>query len=162
VSVPPTVTLVRGSPSEVTSLLAVYGTLRRGYRNWPLIASASTVVLEGTLPGRLLHISSPMRRYPYPGYIPCDPTAATAPRRVIVEVVSIDDAALWPQLDALERYDPADIAGSEYVRVEAVATGAGGQALRCWTYRYQGSVEGHHVVPDGDWARLYRPGVDGH
>jgi gamma-glutamylcyclotransferase (GGCT)/AIG2-like uncharacterized protein YtfP len=151
------------SPSTVTPLLAVYGTLRRGYRNWPLIASASTPVDVGTLPGRLLHISSPARRYPYPGYVPSLPAGpAPGTSRVVVEVVSIDDAALWPQLDALERYDPDDVAGSEYVRVEAVATSAAGRALRCWTYRYQGPGDGCDEVPDGDWSRLYSPGVDGH
>jgi gamma-glutamylcyclotransferase (GGCT)/AIG2-like uncharacterized protein YtfP len=149
-------------PSEVTPLLAVYGTLRRGYRNWHLIASSSTWVDEGTLPGSLLHISSPMRRYPYPGYVPVDPSAATAAARVVVEVVSIDDAAMWPKLDALERYDPGDIEGSEYVRVEALVTSTSGRALRCWTYRYQGPTDGHDEVPGGDWGRLYRPGVDGH
>jgi gamma-glutamylcyclotransferase (GGCT)/AIG2-like uncharacterized protein YtfP len=151
------------SPSTVTPLLAVYGTLRRGYRNWPLIAASSTRVDEGTLPGRLLHISSPVRRYPYPGYVPPGPLeqAGTA-HRVVVEVVSIDDSAMWPQLDALERYDPGDVAGSEYVRVEVVVTTVLGEVLRCWTYRYEGPVDGYDEVPGGDWARLYLPGVDGH
>lgn len=151
------------SPSLVTPLLAVYGTLRRGYRNWPLIAAASTLVDTGTLPGRLLHISSPMRRYPYPGYVPSDPPGdAGGTPRVVVELVSIDDAALWPRLDALERYDPSDVAGSEYVRVEAVAASVTGRAVPCWTYRYQGPADGYDEVPDGDWAALYRPGVGGH
>jgi gamma-glutamylcyclotransferase (GGCT)/AIG2-like uncharacterized protein YtfP len=151
------------SPGTVTPLLAVYGTLRRGYRNWPLIASASTPVDGGTLPGRLLHISSPMRRYPYPGYVPSQPTGAMpAAPRVVVEVVSINDVALWPQLDALERYDPDDVAGSEYKRVEALATSAAGRALHCWTYRYLGPDDGYDEVPGGDWSRLYQAGVDGH
>ena len=65
-----TVARVGDGPDEVTPLLAVYGTLRRGYRNWPLIEGRSTVVSMGTLPGRLVHIDSPLRRYPYPGYLP--------------------------------------------------------------------------------------------
>ena len=151
------------SPSVVTPLLAVYGTLRRGYRNWPLIAASSTPVDEGTLPGRLMHISSPMRRYPYPGYVPSElPEHTGGTQRVVVEVVSIDDAAMWPQLDALERYDPGDVAGSEYVRVEALVASTSGLALRCWTYRYQGPTDGYDEVPGCDWGRLYRPGVDGH
>ncbi len=149
------------TPGAVTPLLAVYGTLRRGYRNHTLIAAASTLVDTGTLPGRLLHITSPLRRYPYPGYLPSDSPADATPR-VVVEIVSIDDAALWPQLDALERFDAGNVAGSEYVRAEAVATSANGTAWRCWTYRYQGSVDGYDEVPGGDWTRLYRPGVGGH
>lgn len=145
-------------PSRVTPLLAVYGTLRQGYRNCSLIEGASTVISRGTLPGRLVHISSPLRRYPYPGYVPAaDRETTDTPQQVTVELVRIDQAGLWPRLDALERYDPNDLDGSEYRRVLVVATTTAGKRMRCWTYRYDAPAEGYDVVPDGDWARLYPP-----
>ena len=147
---------------EVTSLLAVYGTLRRGYRNWTLIEGRSTVVSMGTLPGRLVHIDSPLRRYPYPGYLPPSPDLhlpeiSSSCESVVVEVVRIDDPALWPTLDALERYLPDDPAGSEYVRVLVSASTPAGTPLTCWTYRYNADAAGYSDVPDGDWTRLYPP-----
>jgi len=145
-------------PATPTSLLAVYGTLRRGYRNYPLIERASTHLGIGHLPGRLVHIASPVRRYPYPGYLPdgCD-----AAGRAVVEVVDITDPALWPSLDALERYVPDDPAGSEYLRVVATARMNDGRALTCWTYAYNADTEGYGDVPDGDWAALFPPDVTG-
>lgn len=141
-------------PSEVTALLAVYGTLRRGYRNHPLIARGSVYVGAGMLPGRLAHITSPSRRYPYPGYLPDPPGPA---EHVVVEVVRIVDDALWPCLDALERYLPADPGSSEYLRTSVTVQMAAGVRLTCWTYVYNRPTDGWGHVPDGDWAALYPP-----
>ena len=138
----------------MTSLLAVYGTLRRGYRNHALIEPGSAPVGDGFLPGRLLHIASPLRRYAYPGYL------ADGSGRVVVEVVDILDEALWPSLDALERCRPEDPDGSEYVRRTAVAH-VGGQPLTCWTYVYNAEVDGYGQVPGGDWSRMAAPIVTG-
>lgn len=145
-------------PSAATSRLAVYGTLRRGYRNYPLIEAGSTHLGIGHLPGRLIHVATPLRRYPYPGYLPDMPPSAN---RVVVEVVDITDHTLWPSLDALERYLPDDPSGSEYLRVSATATLPGDRALTCWTYVYNTDVTGYDDVPDGDWARLVAPDVTG-
>jgi gamma-glutamylcyclotransferase (GGCT)/AIG2-like uncharacterized protein YtfP len=138
-------------PADVTSLLAVYGTLRRGYRNHPLIERGSRFVGLAHLPGRLVHISSPLRRYSYPGYLPDTPGTSL---RVLVEVVEVTDASLWTGLDALERYLPDDPGSSEYRRVLATASMTDGRALTCWTYRYNSSVAGYQDVPDGDWTSL--------
>jgi gamma-glutamylcyclotransferase (GGCT)/AIG2-like uncharacterized protein YtfP len=119
---------VHSDPTAVTSLLAVYGTLRRGYRNFPLIEAGSDHLGLGHLPGRLVHVASPLRRYPYPGYLPEVSPSAT---RVVVEVVDITDSTLWPSLDALERYMPDDPDGSEYLRAAATVTLSDGRALTC-------------------------------
>jgi len=147
---------VPADPTALTSLLAVYGTLRRGYRNFALIESGSAHLGLGHLPGRLVHIASPLRRYPYPGYLP---DGAATKRRVVVEVVDITDKALWPSLDALERYVPEDPAGSEYLRAPATVTLTDGRALNCWTYLYNAAIDGYTDVPDGDWASLAAPDV---
>lgn len=132
-------------------MLAVYGTLRRGYRNYPLIEAGSRHLGRAELPGRLVTIASPLRRYPYPGYLPDESGSG---ERVVVEVVEITDPGLWPALDALERYVADDPAGSEYLRVAATATLPDGTSLPCWTYAYNAAVDGYALVPDGDWARV--------
>lgn len=144
----------RGRPGAVTPLLAVYGTLRRGYRNHPLIEDGSAHLGTGWLPGRLVTVASVHRPYPYPAYVPDDPGAA---RRVVVEVVGIMEETLWPALDALERYMPDDLPGSEYRRVLARAEMADGGRLACWTYVYNDPVTGFTDVPDGDWAAVHPP-----
>jgi gamma-glutamylcyclotransferase (GGCT)/AIG2-like uncharacterized protein YtfP len=157
---------VRARPADASPLLAVYGTLRRGYRNWPLLQGRSALVAVGTLPGRLVHVDSPLRRYPYPGYLPTSPDSPLPEisgtlQSVVVEVLRIDDPALWPALDALERYLPENAADSEYVRVLVTVTTHGGTALTSWTYRYNAAVASYRDVPDGDWARLYPPDLPG-
>lgn len=149
---------VHADPTSLTSRLAVYGTLRRGYRNYPLIEPVSTHLGLARLPGRLVHVASPLRRYPYPGYLPDSNPVAP---QVVAEVVDIVDPNLWTSLDALERYAPDDLAGSEYVRVPAQATLADGSALTCWTYVYNAPVNGYRDVPGGDWTTLYAPDVTG-
>ena len=64
-----------------------------------------------------------------------------------MEVVDITDPALWPSLDALERYVPDDPAGSEYLRLAATAHMTDGRALTCWTYVYNADTEGYGDVP---------------
>lgn len=145
-------------PATPTSLLAVYGTLRRGYRNYPLIERGSTHLGVGHLRGRLIHVASPVRRYPYPGYLPDGSSAAS---RAVVEVVAITDESLWPSLDALERYVLDDPDGSEYLRLPTTAHMVDGSALTCWTYVYNADITGYGDVPDGDWAALYPPDVTG-
>jgi gamma-glutamylcyclotransferase (GGCT)/AIG2-like uncharacterized protein YtfP len=145
-------------PAAPTSLLAVYGTLRRGYRNYPLIERGSALAGIGRLPGRLIHVASPLRRYAYPGYLPDAPGDSPG---VVVEVVDITDETLWPSLDALERCLPDDPGGSEYLRLPATARMSDGSALTCWTYVYNAVINGYDDVPDGDWAALYPPDVTG-
>lgn len=141
-----------------TSLLAVYGTLRRGYRNYPLIEAGSRHLGAGHLPGRLVHVVTGLRRYSYPGYLP---HPSPGPHRVVVEVVDIIDPALWATLDELERYRPDDPAGSEYARRTATATMVDGTQVTCWTYVYTSATDGYAVVPSGDWASVAVADVTG-
>ncbi len=150
------------APGDVTPLLAVYGTLRRGYRNRPLLEGRSSIVSMGTLPGRLVHVDTPLRRYPYPGYLPPTPGSqlpgiSSSCESVVVEVVRVDDPELWPALDALERYLPDNPSGSEYVRILTSASTPAATPLTCWTYRYNADATGYGDVPAGDWARLHPP-----
>lgn len=143
-----------GRPGAVTPLLAIYGTLRRGYRNHSFIESGSVHLCTGWLPGRLVTIASPRRSYPYPAYVPDESAMA---RRVVVDIVRITDEALWPTLDALELYLPDDLPNSEYRRVLIRAETADAGRLACWTYVYNAPVTGFTDVPDGDWAAVHPP-----
>lgn len=139
-----------------TDLLAVYGTLRRGFRNHPLTHGRAEWVGEGRLPGRLLHIGGPLRAYPYPGYVP-GPDGT-----VVAEVLLVTDPTLWPDLHRLERYSPHDPDASEYVLVEAAAAMLDGRRLPCATYAYNRDDGSWPTVQGGDWARAgggAQPGV---
>jgi gamma-glutamylcyclotransferase (GGCT)/AIG2-like uncharacterized protein YtfP len=135
-----------------TTVVAVYGTLRRGERNEGLLAGA-TWLGTGRIQGRL-HVvrTEQIRPYPYPCLLP--PSAATDPATIHVELYAVDGLTL-ATLDALEGYDPADDAGSEYVRrVVDVDDGPVGTAS---VYRYNGAqADIADAIPDGDWVTWRR------
>ena len=118
------------TPNPTPIVLAVYGTLRRGEWNAPLLDGASFV---GT--GRVAGILREMpptasRRYAYPSLVL--------------------DRAGQVAADDLEGYDPADEAGSEYVRraVDVID----GPVARAWIYVYNGPPEEMgQVIASGDW-----------
>ena len=129
------------SPETILRLF-VYGTLKRGQANYPLLAPYARAVLPATARGLL-----------------CDlglfPALVDAPGVVRGELIRIEPAAMPAALaiiDALEGYDPADPAGSMYVRrVVAVRLGDG-SAGEAYAYFYNRDPAGLTPVPSGEWA----------
>lgn len=116
----------------------VYGTLKRGERNYPLVESLVVRVLPGYVEGyRLLHLAEgPGRPYPYPGMVP-------GKGRVYGEVLFLPEEAL-ALLDELEEE------GVEYRRVRVLVETEEGP-LPAWTYLYLGDLEGAIPLPQGVW-----------
>ncbi|WP_243028699.1 gamma-glutamylcyclotransferase family protein [Thermus albus] len=122
----------------------VYGTLKRGGRNHPLVEGLVVKVLPGQVEGfSLYHLAEgPGRPYPYPGMVPGE-------GRVYGEVLFLPQGTL-PLLDALEEE------GVEYRRVQVLVETEEGPLL-AWTYLYLGELEGALRLPGGVWP----PSQDG-
>jgi gamma-glutamylcyclotransferase (GGCT)/AIG2-like uncharacterized protein YtfP len=126
-------------------VLAVYGTLRRGEPNDSLLAGARYLG-RARIAGRMREMPRTAERaYAYPSLVLGDGG------EVVIEVYDLPDPAMLAAADALEAFDPADVAGSEYVRclVEVV----GGPVATAWIYVYNGPPEAMgDPIPDGDWV----------
>jgi gamma-glutamylcyclotransferase (GGCT)/AIG2-like uncharacterized protein YtfP len=126
-------------------VLAVYGTLRRGERNAPLLHGASFIGMA-RVAGHLRQMrSSPTRAYAFPSLV------LDGSGEVVVELYQLADASSLAAADELEAFDPADEAGSEYIRRAVPVTG--GPVDQAWVYIYNGPpAEMGDLIPGGDWV----------
>jgi len=135
-------------------VIAVYGTLRRGQRNHPLLRLA-TFLGTGRIQGAIHDVPrTPFRPYPYPALVD------GGPGDVHVELYRLTGLEMLARLDALERFDPDDVESSQYVRIQVRV--AGGPVERAWAYAFRGpeSELGEHVA-GGDWVAFTRRDLGG-
>jgi gamma-glutamylcyclotransferase (GGCT)/AIG2-like uncharacterized protein YtfP len=129
------------------TVVAVYGTLRRGERNHQLMAGAEYLG-SGYAAGAIHLVTAEIERaYPYPALI----EHAEVEGRVVVELYRLTDPAALRALDQLEGYDPEDEAGNEFVRRSVpIFDGPVGSAA---IYLYRGSPsELGERIASGDWV----------
>ncbi len=137
--------------AEDRPVLAVYGTLRRGERNHGFLAGAEFL---GT--GRIRGVLHEVPRAPYRPY--AYPACLFAPAGwVDVEVYRLAGAAALARIDELERFDPDDLEGSQYVRAEVAVID--GPVARAFAYEYRGDpAELGERITGGDWVAFSRSG----
>ena len=123
--------------------IVFYGTLMRGFplRERSGIDEWIRFTGCGDVAGALFDLG------PYPGL-----TAAAG--RVRGEVYDLVAAGpLLARADAIERFEPADPAASEYVRRAVACRLDDGRTLEVWAYFYNRSIAAAEPVPDGDYRR---------
>jgi len=133
------------APTAAPIALAVYGTLRHGEPNDSLLSGARFLG-TGRLAGRMREMPrTAAREYAYPSLV------LDGSGEVVIELYELTDAAMLDAADALEAYDPADVAGSEYVR--RLVPLIDGPVTEAWVYVYNGPPDAMgQPIPSGDWV----------
>ena len=119
----------------------VYGTLKRGQSNYPLIAESVRAALPATIRGRLYDVG------PFPALAHGDETVHG--ELLLIAPATLADVLVV--LDDLEGYDAADPAGSFYLREIVAATTADGREHAAYAYFYNRDTVGLHHLPGGAW-----------
>jgi gamma-glutamylcyclotransferase (GGCT)/AIG2-like uncharacterized protein YtfP len=118
-------------------LVAVYGSLKRGYDNHNILADAAQYLGAEWVTGYQLFDLDPL---PYPGA-----RAASGDKRILCEIYRVSNELL-KLLDDLEDFFPETQETSEYIRTE-VLTSFG----KAWIYLYNRDVTGKSLVKAGSW-----------
>jgi gamma-glutamylcyclotransferase (GGCT)/AIG2-like uncharacterized protein YtfP len=124
------------------SAFFVYGTLKRGQANYPLIAPYVRAVEPAVARGQLFDHG------PFPALV-------AGEGRVRGELVALDPAdleAALPIVDRLEDFRPNDPAGSMYLRQVVEVETAGGGRSRAYAYFYNRDPGDLRSVVSGEWA----------
>ena len=128
-------------------LLFVYGTLLAGLRNHHHLHNAQ-LLGPASIQGALFDLGN------YPGLILAGPLAKPI-ETVCGELYKIE-ASNWPQLDALESFDPQAMDQSRYLRQFVDVTWSQGSEnviVQVQTYIYNMSLEGRPRIENGDYRR---------
>lgn len=127
--------------AEGPAAFFVYGTLKRGQANYPLVAAAVRGVLPAAIRGRLYDVG------PFPALAEGD----EAVRGEVLVVEPGDLPRLLLVLDALEGFVPSDPAGSLYLRRAVTAATDDGRELAAYAYFYNHDPAGLRHLPGGEW-----------
>jgi len=122
---------------ETGDLLAVYGLLRAGEVGFERfgLAQAFEDIGPCIIPGKLYDLGR------YPGLVEGE-------GRVAGELFRVKNMSVMPQLDKYEDYDPADEAGSRYLRRRVALIEPD---VAAWVYLWNRSVEDCKPIANGDW-----------
>ena len=133
--------------------LFVYGTLlpELAPAGWRELLSRCARVGRGSLPGRLYDLGD------YPALVP-DPAA---PGRVTGHVLRLPEREdVLGELDGYEGFDPADPAGSLYLRLPCDVDLDDGTRLACWVYVYNREPGEAPLIPGGDYLSWLYGGTE--
>jgi gamma-glutamylcyclotransferase (GGCT)/AIG2-like uncharacterized protein YtfP len=120
----------------------VYGTLKRGQANFPLVAAAVRGVVPATIRGRLYDMG------PFPALAEGD----EAVRGEVLTVEPGELPRLLRALDELEGFAPGDPAGSIYLRRVVDAKTDDGAEVAAFAYFYNRDPAGLRHLPGGEWT----------
>lgn len=120
----------------------VYGLLRPGCAGFAELNLAKRAVVIG--PDRIAGTLHDLGDYPG--------LAMGGESIVTGELLLPRDEDVLADLDAYELYDPADPAGSEYLRIQVTTLGG----RLAWVYAYRGDLGNRPIIASGDWMATAR------